>query len=157
MKHLTHTLAFVSTVTILVAVPPVASATIVHAVPIVINVCGQDGVARVFTLTERAGRFVQISDSGTAVLSVDDRTPPHSANGRFRRLSGHELLRGERGTLTLTWTGQWSEDPHGRRLLGTWTVTGGTGAYAGFRGLGEFVSNGVRGRHRYQGTLITAV
>jgi hypothetical protein len=156
MKHLTHKLAFASTVIVLLAIPPVAPATIVRAVPIVINVCGHGGV-RVFTLTEPTPRSLRISDSGTAVLSADDQRPRHDSSGRFRHRSGRELLRGDHGTLTLAWRGERSEDPHRRRLVGTWIVTGGTGAYVGFIGRGEFVSDGFRGSSRYRGVLITAV
>jgi hypothetical protein len=155
MNHLTHTLAFASTVAVLVAVPPAVSATIVHGAPIVINVCGH-GSVRVFTLSEPTGRSAQISDYGTAVLSVGDRRA-HSESSRLRHFSGHELLRGEHGTITLALRGHRSEASPRRPVVGTWIVTGGTGAYAGFRGRGEFVADGVRGASRYRGIVITAV
>ncbi len=156
MKHLIHTLAFAATIEALAAVPPAAPATIVRAVPIVIDVCAHGGAVRVFTLTEPTPRPLRTSDAGTAVLSVDERRP-NSSRGRFLYLSGTELLRGEQGTLTLGWTGQRSEDPQRGRIVGTWILIRGTGAYAGFRGRGEFVSDSARGSSRYRGILITAV
>ena len=157
MKHLRHALSLTATITALATVPPPAPATIVRAAPIVIDVCGHGGIGRAFTLSERSPRGLRISDDGTAVLSVGKRRPQHDSSGRVRRLAGTEILHGRHGTLTLALGGQPSQDRQRRRVVGTWIATGGTGAYAGFMGHGEFASDGLGGSGRYSGVLITAV
>jgi len=138
------------------ATPSSATGTIVHALPVAIEI-EYSGASSSFALTDRRQPSARISDRGCVVV-IDVRRPIGSRGerGDFRHLIGDEVLRGRQGTLTLRWSG--SQNRLGRewgRLSGNWSVVNGTGTYAHRSGRGQFVSG--RAAAEFVGWLITAV
>jgi hypothetical protein len=138
------------------AMAPSGRGTLVHAVPIAIEI-EHSGASSSFALTDRREPFVHLSDRGRAlVINVSQRVGGRGEGGDFRFLVGDELLRGRRGTLTLRWSG--SQHRRGRgwgRLSGSWSVVNGTGEYADRSGRGCFISD--KAAAEFVGWLITAV
>ena len=135
---------------------PSATATLVKAVPIAIET-EHSGGSSSFTLIYGGGPFARVSDRGRAVRIAVRQTGERRGEGnRLRYLTGSELLRGTRGTLTLRWSGtqHWSGRQWGR-LSGSWSVVAGTGAYADRSGRGWFVRD--KAATRFVGSLITAM
>ena len=138
------------------ATPSSATATIVHAVPVAIEI-EHSGSSSSFALTDRRKPFARVSDRGCVlVMGVSRLVGSRGERGDFRYLVGHVVLRGRRGTLTLRWSG--SQNRRGREwgtLSGSWSVVNGTGTYADRSGRGQFVSDGAAAE--FVGWLITAV
>ncbi len=92
--------------------------------------------------THASGTFVAccaVNDSGTATADVTSFVPKR--NGDEARFEATETFAGSQGTFTVALrgtTGPLSSPNHIAR--GRWSVTGGTGAYAGLRGDGRFTA-----------------
>jgi hypothetical protein len=142
----------VPAIALLWTLPQVAHATLVKSTPVVVETTGR-GESRGFTIA-----YVGVRDRGPAVLRISERTPGPRGTEQLRRISGTELLQGEQGALTLRWTGAQSQR-HGSwgRIVGTWSIASGTGAYEALKGDGRFASDRALRVTRYDGLVVTAV
>jgi hypothetical protein len=138
------------------AIPTPASATLVKAVPLAIEIKGDGSGWRSFTLTYHPHAAAPVADRGSAhrVVAGHATRPAGDRPSRIH-LAGTELLEGARGTLTLHWSGiQRRSDGHLDDATGIWSIVSGTGVYTGCTGRGRFISD--RATTEYHGWLITA-
>ena len=159
--------------------PSTATATLVKATPVVIEVTG-GGETGSFTLhcIPKGGR---VDDSGPAVRDLSlrpvfsvRRGPPSSTmhgSGGFQQpspwssvwgpgshMTGTEVLTGANGTLTLAWSGtQILANGRWGRITGRWSIVEGSGTYESVGGRGTFVFTPTRAVAEYRGVLIVAV
>jgi len=142
-------LAFVSAAATVSIFSQVAAATLVKAVPIVVETHADRSAPRVFTLRSLVAGSARTSDTGSAVVTLRSGT---------RHLRGTLVLAGKRGTLSLRWTGERStRNGSCGRVAGTWLVADGTGTYTGRTGRGVFAADATFTATRFRGMLIVAL
>jgi hypothetical protein len=137
--------------------PPVARGTLVKGTPVVIETSGRAGF-RAFSIAYASNSQAQVRDRGPAVLTITLQKAGLGRTKQLRRISATEVLRGEQGILTLSWSGAQSQrQGTWGRVVGTWSITSGRGAYAAVKGGGRFASDRTLRAAHYTGFLITAV
>jgi hypothetical protein len=125
-----------------------APAALLKAVRVSIETRGGPGAARAFTLTSLEGRGAR--DAGASL-----RTAAWSGPAR-QVLSGRELLRGARGSLSVRFVGRRTSAGNAAVVMGRWVVSGASGYYAGLFGHGRFSADVRLTVTHYRGLLISA-
>ena len=130
------------------AASPTAEASLVKGVPVSIVTSAHGCGSRAFTLRFTRPGAPRAPDTGSAVLTLDTRTP---------ELSGIERLVSRRGSLTLRWNAEGRDPAEGGAIAGFWSIADGTGAYSGLHGRGQFASDRTLKAVVYRGLVITAM